>query len=350
MKSVAKRKLNILFVSEYFYPRLAGGEVWSWELCTELTMRGYNVTVITTRITGTQHEEKTHGVRILRPCAAGKGRISRKFNTIKLVKHIAKYLERNRPDLIHVNAYTLNAPVSKLAQKAGIPCITAVHSYFGDDWQEISLLSPLLKHMERSTIRNDKSAIVHVPSEYLRKRIKRETGRNTVVINNWLPERFPVPKGLPRNTYLYVGSLEAVKNPLPCIAAAKQQNSRLIVIGKGTLLAKMQQAAHDAGISCIFIDELSHDETLAYIGGASLVLVPSITESFSLVALEAIAQGTPVSGNPVGVLPELPGVIPFPPKSLPKRLSAKVQAQIRKRYSKGKMIDLVETLYRKAMR
>lgn len=341
--------MKILYVSEFFYPRLAGAEVWSWELCTALAKK-HQVTVITTRIDGTPKEQRIKGVKILRPVKAGAGRVTRKIGAMGLARYVDNYLKNNKPDVIHVNAFTMNVPVSKAAKRLGIPCITAVHSYFGNDWKKITMLGPLLKRMERSTIKGDKSAIMHVPSEYLRKRIKKEVGKDTVVISNWLPDKLPTPKPLPKKTFLFIGSLEAVKNPLPCIMAAKRHNAKLIVVGKGALQQKMQDLALKEKVGCTFIDELTHEETLAYIAGATLVLVPSVTESFSLVALEAVAQGTPVSGNPVGVLPELPGVIAFPPKTIPKRLTAAQQKQIREKYSSKRVVPEIEKLYRKVMR
>lgn len=52
---------------------------------------------------------------------------------------------------------------------------------------------------------------------------------------------------------------------------------------------------------------LNWDDVLAWLGGASLVVVPSHAETFGLVALEAMAAGTPVVAHDVGNLPALVG-------------------------------------------
>lgn len=340
------KRLDILFVSEYFYPRAAGGEVWAWELCRELTKRGHKVTVITCRHGHLREEETAEGVHIMRPVQTYHFRPIRRVATMLLARHVSRYLSTHKPDVIHVPAYTMNVPVSKMARERGIPCITAVHSFFGDDWRSISPFWHFLRWLERKVIIDDRSRTMHVPSRYLRKRIKEETGRDSAVIHNWLPERFPKPKRFAQPTLLFVGSLERVKNPLACIPVAKRLGMPLVVIGSGSLEEELLRDAGRAGIDCAVLPHATREQALAAIGGAAMVLVPSVTESFSLVALEAVAQGTPVSGNPVGILPELPGVTAWPPKRLPGRLPAAAQRQVRERFSLKRAADSVERMYR----
>jgi glycosyltransferase involved in cell wall biosynthesis len=341
-------KLRILFVSEYFYPRAAGGEIWSWELCTSLAKRGYEVTVITSRNDKTKADETINGIHILRPVmlsAHVNARLERYVTANKLSNYVASYLAKNKVDIIHVMAFALNVQVSRIAKERKIPCITSVHSYFGNSWNKIAMAGSLLKHMERRTLIKDVSAVIHVPSQYLQERILQDTKRTAKVIHNWIGtiEKAPQPM---QKTLLYVGSLEKIKNPLPCIEAAKMLEAKLIVIGTGTLEQKMKEEAQVQGIDYVQIPSCSRVETLKYIGSASLLLVPSITESFSLVALEAAAQGTPISGTPVGIIPELPGVIPFPPQFIPERLTKTVQNQIRKKFDRENIITEFEELYK----
>ena len=334
-------KLNILFVSEYFYPRAAGGEVWAWELCRELARRGHKVTVLTCRYGELPAEERRDGVRIMRPVRTYYLRPVRRIATMRLAAHVRDYVKHNTVDVIHVPAYTMNVAVSRIAKKAGIPCITAVHSYFGDDWKNVSPLWPFLRWLERRVLIEDQSRLIHVPSAYLQKRISHDTKQNSVVIHNWLPDKFPKPKRLP-GTALFVGSLERVKirDVAELISTVSNLKMRLLIIGEGTLRKELQEEATRQGADVAFLGNQPHEETLSYIGGASVVLVPSVTESFSLVALEAAAQGTPVSGTPVGILPEI-GAAPYPPKTIPLRR----QRPMRQKFTKEHIIRQFETLY-----
>jgi len=337
--------MNILFVSEYFWPRAAGGEVWSWELCTGLADAGHNVTVLTTQHADAPTEQEESGVRILRAVPAGKNLFSRKRAAKKLTKIVEQYCTDHDVDLIHVVAYALNVHVSRIAAIKGIPCVTSVHSFFGKSWYRLSWYGFIMRYVEKRYLKKDTSRVMHVPSAYLQEKILKETGRETVVVHNWLPEKFPKPKKL-TNTFLFVGALENVKNPLACLGVAKGRH--LVVIGSGRLEQRLMNEAKEQKIKLTIITESTREETLAYIGGASLVLVPSIEESFSMVALEAIGQGTPVSGSPVGILPELPGTTVFPDTEGIAKITKQTVENVRKQYSKKRALKDLLSLYKHA--
>lgn len=344
--------MRIIFVSEYFYPRKAGGEIWSWELCSGLVKKGHKVTVLTTQFDNSPQKETVKGVKILRLVKTTRNeqnRVVRKISLERFIRQVKLYMQKNikSVDIIHTIAYNTNVPISEFAKKHKIPCITSVHSYFGKNWKLFLPIKVYVQYLEKKHLKKDKSSFIHVPSEYLRRQIKKDTGKDSIVIHNWLPEHFPTPKKL-HNTILFVGSLEEIKNPLACIDVAKRLKKELLVIGTGSLKNKMEKKAKEAHIKCTFLGTLSSDETLSYIGGTSLLLVPSITESFSLAALEAVAQGTPVSGTPVGIIPELPHV-KFPPKNLPKRVSKNIQKKIREQHTKEHAIEQFEDLYKRIL-
>jgi glycogen synthase len=342
------RKLDILFVSEYFYPRAAGGEVWAWELCTALAKRGHKVTVITCSHTKLPADETVSGVRILRPVATVQkvgSRLLRSFFARRLTSKVEEYLSKHKPDVIHVMAYAINVQVSRLAKKLRIPCVTSVHSYFGESWSAISSLPQLLQVLERRAITQDQSSVLHVPSRFVHHRIKEDTGKESVVIHNWVAGSFPKPKKLEPRSLVFMGSLEPVKNPVACVATAKSLQAKLYVIGRGSMRSDMVEESIRKDQPITFLEQLPRSEALSYLGGADMVLVPSISESFSLVALEALAQGTPVSGNPVGILPELDGVIPFPPKKIPPRRMSQQMALVRKQFAKDAILPEFERLY-----
>jgi glycosyltransferase involved in cell wall biosynthesis len=122
--------------------------------------------------------------------------------------------------------------------------------------------------------------------------------------------------GITRRFVLVLGTLEPRKNiPLICRvwpAAVKQvPDVDLVIAGQdGWKVAPI----HDAIRACpstIRIQQFTEDERRDLLLAASLVCVPSFSEGFGLVALEATQAGTPVLASRRGALPEVLGEGPW---------------------------------------
>ncbi len=109
----------------------------------------------------------------------------------------------------------------------------------------------------------------------------------------------------------FVGRIQPLKAPdIVLRAAAKLPRVRIVVAGgpSGTGLAApdgLVRLAEELGISSrvTFLPPQSRTDLATLFQAADLVAVPSYSESFGLVALEAQACGTPVAAAAVGGLP-----------------------------------------------
>lgn len=115
---------------------------------------------------------------------------------------------------------------------------------------------------------------------------------------------------------LFVGRLQPLKAPEVAVRVLADATQRrpdlrpaLLMVGgpsgaKGTSREGLQRLAEDLGVGkqLHFAEPMPHEELRAVYRAADVVVVPSRTESFGLVALEAAASGVPVVASDVGGL------------------------------------------------
>lgn len=103
---------------------------------------------------------------------------------------------------------------------------------------------------------------------------------------------------------LFVGRLVIYKGVEYLIAAMKNTDARLIIIGDGFMLPRLkkQTAALNLGSKITFLNNIGDQTLLNFYWSASLVVLPSISrnEVFGLVLLEAMACQRPVISTELG--------------------------------------------------
>lgn len=84
-------------------------------------------------------------------------------------------------------------------------------------------------------------------------------------------------------------------------------DARLIVVGHGPELLRLQSLAHKRGVaaSVIFFGAVANEELAALYGAADALVLASSREGWPNVLLEAMACGTPVVATRVGGIPEM---------------------------------------------
>ena len=153
---------------------------------------------------------------------------------------------------------------------------------------------------------------------------------NAIPAQNFTSSKQP----LKEKKVICVGALRPGKGQdilLRSISLVKKKISdiQLILVGDGEWKPHLESIAADLDITdnLTFLGELSHEDVLKRISGASLLVLPSRYEAFGLVIIEAMSVKTPVIASGVGGIPEIirDGVDGFlVPPDAPKKLAEKI--------------------------
>lgn len=225
-------------------------------------------------------------------------RLDARLQEVRMAVAVPRALRRLRPDLVHFQHV--------LPPFHRGPAVVTVHdlSFERDalamgrrDRLVFRTLVPSAVRRARRVLtvsertRRDLEELYHVPPEKI------------VVTPNGVDARF-APGGEPGSYLLYVGAVQARKDPLAALDAARAAGLPLVVVGpqKEPALARRLRAGGAEVRGYVDDDELAR----LYRGAAALVF-PSRYEGFGLPVLEAMASGTPVVATPDAAVREVAG-------------------------------------------
>ncbi len=321
--------MKILFVVEYYYPHVGGGETLYQTVAEGLASKGCEVAVVTTGLPEVKKEEILNGVKLYRiptPKIFGRHYWFTFFSLPKILRLARDY------DLIHTTTYNAALPAwlaAKLRRKRVVITVLQAWGALWKTYQGMSWLSARLHQLfERFVIRlpfddyiciseHTKNSVMAMgldaeklklvycgvdydlfsPAKYDHQAAKKELG---------LSDRF---------VYLFYGrpgiskGVEYLMEAVPAISR-KMPNSKLLLIlasdpkDRYEYIMRLMEKLRVSD-SVILKSQLSRDELVRHIAASDCVVVPSLTEGFGLVAAEACAMNKPVVCSRAGALPEV---------------------------------------------
>lgn len=234
--------------------------------------------------------------------------------TIKLIKIIRKY----NIDIIHGHYLFPAGLVAVLAGKFTNKkvYVTSHGSDISHLYQKYKFMRPILRYVMENV------DIILVVSESLEKEIlklnipeiseKIRIHWNNVDMNKFKPNNdydFKNKLKIPMNQkiILYIGNLIDKKNVDILIKAKKQLKipTTLIIVGNGPCLNDLKNMATDDIKKGDIIFTGARNDIEKIIPSADLLVLPSSSESFGLVLLEALACEKPVIGTNIGGIREI---------------------------------------------
>jgi D-inositol-3-phosphate glycosyltransferase len=314
--------------------REAGGlNVYVRELSRELGARGYVVDVYTRWASPDAPEVQPIGpnVRVINITAGARDVIDKDAIAAHLdefERGIAAFAEREGAtyDLVHSHYWMSGRPAIALARRWGAPHIAMFHTL-----AEVKNRARLTEHesldriiAERDIARTADRIVVATEHErdLLTSLYDADAGRIVTVPCGVDLDLFtPMDKEIARarlrlsereRIILFVGRIEPLKgiDILINVAAQLHEDENfcvLIVGGDARAEAEVEQLralAARLGVDhhIAFVGAVEHDDLPLYYNAADVCVVPSYYESFGMVAVEAMACGTPVVASRVGGL------------------------------------------------
>ncbi|AMQ17781.1 glycosyltransferase family 4 protein [Thermococcus peptonophilus] len=371
--------LKIALVSDWYYPKLGGVAVHMHDLALYLREKGHEVDIITNdRKTGKEEELRELGIGLVK--VPGKIFPSASLN----ISAFAKGYGLLEPliqdyDVVHGHhAFTpLSLKAAMAARKLGKGSVVTTHSINYENSSVIRALSKMSYPYYRYHLKCPHRIIA--VSKAAREFIKRFTRVPVRIVPNGVNiKRFDIPVGkeeakellnLNRKVVLYVGRLEPRKGVGTLISAMKEVDATLLVAGSGSMLPVLRNKAKLLGIShrVKFLGTVSYSILPLYYRASDVFVLPSLSEAFGIVLLEAMASGTPIVGTKVGGIPEIVdgcGIL-VPPgnaralssaineilnnQNLEKKLGKLGKRRVERVYDWRVVVKSVERVYREAM-
>ena len=286
-----------------------GAERLVAELSHALAKLGHEVTVLTSAFdAGTADRDGVHEVR-LRRTRDDVGRAEASFG-----RRVLPRLAAGRFDVVH--SHGRRDGVASLRAAKLHPRRTTVHTDIGipmRSWWET--LGHEAAYAERVIREVDAYACM---SQHSLDALQADYGRTGVLLPGGVDlERFqPAPRRSEHPTILFSGAVDEPRKgvasllaALPAIAEA-EPDVRLLLSGPGDVRALLDAAPTAARQRTDVLGTGTLDEQPSRYASAWVCALPSESETFGLVLLEALACGTPVMAADHAALPELvdPGV------------------------------------------
>ncbi|MCP4607487.1 MAG: glycosyltransferase family 4 protein [Planctomycetes bacterium] len=305
--------MKIVILVSGFPPRwLAGTEIATYNIAAHLAKRGHDIHIITTLDKGLPKESKEKGFYVHR-IAVPRARFL--WLLVFWPRSLA-LIRRINPQLVH--AQSLSVSISSfLAKKLyGIPYLVWAR---GDDvYLQPNFSTPLFKLSMRDA--DSLIALTNHMRDYIQQKI---CDRDIIIVPNGIDfERFKnlskdeVRCDLKANAddrlVICVSGFRPVKGVRYLIEAMqiitqKNRSIKLLLAGDGPEEESLKELVRQLNLdACVdFLGQLPYNDVPRYMAASDLFVLPSLSEGFPNVGLEAMASGLPVVATNVRGLSEI---------------------------------------------
>lgn len=217
------------------------------------------------------------------------------------LRRLARILNHFEPEGIHITTEgTLGLTARRYCASRRLAFSTAYHTKFPEYIHALYRL-PVWPSYTYLRWFHSRSSRVLVATPAILRELKVRGFRNLALWQRGVDTELFAPKStyrvdlsrLPRPLMLYIGRVAVEKN-VEAFLAMDAPGTKLVV-GEGPVLQMLRERYPKA----VFTGSVSHELLPDYYAQSDVFVFPSLTDTFGLVMLEAIACGTPVAAYPV---------------------------------------------------
>ncbi len=296
-----------------FPPHVGGVGVHIHTLSKELIKQGHEVYVITY-----PHKEikDIDGIHVIGTRGLNIPGVRGMMFKINAKKALEELVEKENIDIIHGHyLFPAGAAAVEVGNEHHIKTYVTAH---GSDMFELYKTKPFMRSTIKKVLKNADG--VFAVSNALKHEIiatgvtgianKTKISWNSVDINkfsanndNAFRKEYKLDD---KPIVLFVGNLIKRKNVESLLNAKKVANSdyHLVIVGDGPLFKKLKKKVEDENIRDVIFTG-SRNDVENIIPDCDVLVLPSFSESFGLVLIEALACGKPVIGSNVGGITEI---------------------------------------------
>ena len=311
--------MKIAIVVYSFLPKyVAGTEIATYNIAKGLSSNSdYDINVLTSLDEGLPSESEMDGFKVHRIYRPWKNNsIGLLFSAPLFWIMIFFKIWRLKPDIVHFQG--LSTGIIGIFSKTFLKIPYIVWARGSD----VYLANPLIK-ITHEMIFNKASAIIAL-TEYMKNAINQTTDKEVHVIPNGVElNKFAINEnkedtrcklGIPQDKtiLIFVGRLYAVKGVdylIKSLNILKKDfnNFKLLILGDGPEMGNLRQLSQELGNDSYieFLGRIPNEKVSDYLNASDIFVLPSLSEGFPNVLLEAMACGLPVISTNIRGLDEI---------------------------------------------
>jgi glycosyltransferase involved in cell wall biosynthesis len=296
--------MKIVILVSLFPPGTLGGtEIATYNLAKQLARRGHEIHVITTHDRGLPFFRKENDFyvhRIAWPKIRFIGIFSFWLQMLPKIRAI-------KPDIVHAQDFTIGVPALVIKKILKIPYVVWGRG------TDVNRSSPFFRIIIKLLIQNADAVLAL--TEDMRKNLKKINNTEICVVPNGIDlDEYNTPISCIKNKkiILFVGRLHPVKGVPYLIIAMKSildkiPDSKLLLVGYGNEKEMLEALTIQLGIQkhVEFVGKVTPEVVKTFMQQSDVFVLPSLSEGFPNVILEAMACGLPIVASRVGGIPDI---------------------------------------------